>query len=158
MIRVRTGFLAEAVVTDRDTNQISAFGLIEEIQAASFPTSMPRMALFCAWERALTDSPEHRVEVSVTLNGRDLARQSIDINFAQFLRTRATMRFEGLTLAEPGNLVFRLAIPGHDTAEWTLAALRKAPETRGAAHPGARPVYDSGQVSISVGSANVNRR
>jgi hypothetical protein len=161
MIRTLICFAAEGVITDAETRQVSAFGLLENVQASSFPVALQRIALFCMWERALTDTPECGVELSVTLNGQEIARQIIDINFAQFLRTRSTIRFEGVTLAEPGNLVFRLALPGHDVAEWVVTVNRAAPTAPGpvgatAAGASSR-VYESQPVSVAIGKVNFHR-
>jgi len=159
MIRAKTFFVAEGVSVDRETNLVSAFGLMESVQAIAFPVVLQRAFLFCIWERLPTDPSEFRYELALTLNGRDLERRTIDTGFASSLRTRTTIRFEGLTLSEPGNVVFRLAVPEHDVAEWVMTATAASHEMSGAV--GAtrpRHFYDSGQISISLGSANINRR
>jgi hypothetical protein len=159
MIRAKTCFVAEGVSIDRETNLVSAFGLMESVQAAAFPVMLQKVVLLCIWERSPADPPEFRYELALTLNGRELERRSIDTGFGNALRTRTTIRFEGLTLAEPGNLVFRLAVREHGVAEWGMtatAAPQAVPGAVGAA--GRSHVYDSGQISVSVGSTNGNRR
>ncbi len=159
MIRAKTCFVAEGVITDLETKQVSAFGLVESLQASSFPIVLQRVFLLCIWERSLADPSEFRFELTLTLNGRELERKVINASFAGFLRTRSTIRFEGLTLAEPGNLVFRLAVPEHDVAEWVMTATAAAHAVSGAVGAtGWSHVYDSGQFSVSVGSTNINRR
>ena len=158
MIRVKTCFVAEGVVTDRDTDQISAFGLLEHVEAASYPLAIQKLAFFCLWGRASTDPQLASCEFSVTLNGKDIVRHGVNIDFQQFLRNRCTIKLDGFVLNEPGDVTFRLAIPGHDTAEWTLEAGRSAAETQGAGPRPTRPVYDSGQYSMSPGDRNLHRR
>ena len=159
MIRAKACFVAEGVVTDRETNQVSAFGLMENVQATGFPVVLHRAVLLCIWERLPTDPSEFRYELALTLNGRELERKIIATGFAEALRTRTTIRFEGLTLTEPGNVVFRVAIPGHDVAEWVMTATAASHAVSGAAGAAGRShVYDSGQVLVSVGGANINRR
>ena len=154
MIRVKTCFVAEGVVTDRDTDQTSAFGLVEGVQAETYPLAIQKLAFFCLQARTPGDPQRVTGEFSLTLNGRDLARQSVDIDFQQLLQNRTTIRLVGLTLSEPGELVFRMAIPGHDTAEWTMQASRAAAGALGAmGSTGPSRLYDSGQVSISLGGA-----
>jgi hypothetical protein len=64
-----------------------------------------------------------------------------------------------VTLKEPGTVVFRLAIPGHETAEWTLEAVSTATGTPGPMGPSrSGHLYDSGLVSISLGSTTPPRR
>ena len=159
MIRVKTCFVAEGVVTDRDTSQVSAFGILENVQADSYPLSVQKLAFFCLWGRVAGDPQRASCEFSITLNGQDIARQGVDIDFQQYFNNRCTIRLDGFTLNEPGIVVFRLAIPGHDIAEWTLEARRAAAAAPGAAGPaGSSRIYDSGEVSVSVGSVSVHRR
>ena len=55
MIRAKTCFLAEGVTTDRDTGQVSAFRLIQNLRTAAYPAAVPKIAFFCLWERADAD-------------------------------------------------------------------------------------------------------
>jgi hypothetical protein len=159
MIRVKTCFVAEGVITDRDTDQISAFGLLENLHAESYPLSVQKLAFFCLWGRSSTDPQRATCEFSITLNGKDLVRQGVDIDFQQYLHDRCTIRLDGFALSEPGSVVFRLAIPGHETAEWALEAGRGASGASGTVHAaGSSRIYESNPVSISVGNVNVHRR
>ena len=157
MIRAKTCFIAEGIVTDRDTDRISAFALLEDVQAASYPLLTQKVAFFCLWGRTSADPQRVTCEFSITLNGRDIMRHGLDVDFQQYLHNRCVIRLDGFTLNEPGVVVFRLAIPGHDTAEWTLDVVRTAststPRTVGPTGPSR--IYDSGNVSISVGGAGV---
>ena len=127
MFRVMTCFVAEGVITDRDTGQVSVFGLLENLQAESYPLSIQKIAFFCLWARAADDPQWATCELSITLNGQDIARQSIGIDFQQHFHNRCKLLLDGFALSAPGTVVFRLAIPGHETAEWTIEASIKAP-------------------------------
>ncbi|HEY8061649.1 MAG TPA: hypothetical protein VID74_02570 [Gemmatimonadales bacterium] len=152
MIRAKTCFLAEGVTTDRDTGQISAFRLIQNLRAAAYPISVPKIAFFCLWERDGADPSRARAEFSITLDGRDITRQPVDVDFGQHLMNCCTIWIADLGLAMPGHLVLRAAISGHQAAEWTLdagivpGASLPAPAT-------SHHVYDFGPVSISNGNA-----
>ena len=159
MIRVKACFVAEGVIIDRDTNQISAFGLLDNLQSDTYPKSVQKLAFFCLWTRTSGDPERVTCKFSVTQNQRDIARQDIDIDFQGHLYNRCNIRLERFALNEPGTVVFRLAIPGHDTAEWTMEASHTAAAEPGAVGPtGSSRIYDSGNVSISVGGANVHAR
>jgi hypothetical protein len=158
MIRAKTCFVAEGVITDRDTDRISAFALLDDVQAASYPLLIQKLAFFCLWGRTGMDPQRVTCEFSITLNGQDIVRHGLDVDFQQYLHNRCVIRLDGFTLNEPGVVVFRLAVPDHDTAEWTLDVVRTAststPRTVGPT--GSGRIYDSGNVSISVGGANVH--
>jgi hypothetical protein len=51
MIRAKTCFLAEGVTTDRDTGQVSAFRLVQNLRSRGLPVSVPKVAFFALWER-----------------------------------------------------------------------------------------------------------
>jgi hypothetical protein len=160
MIRAKTCFVAEGVITDRDTDRISAFALLDDVQAASYPLLIQKLAFFCLWGRTSTDPQRLTCEFSITLTAQDIVRHGLDIDFQQYLHNRCVIRLDGFTLKEPGVVVFRLAIPDHDIAEWTLEVVRTAStSTLGTVGPtGPSRIYDSGDVSISVGGASVHAR
>ena len=152
MIRTKTCFLAEGVTTDRDTGQVSAFRLVQNLRAAAYPVSVPKLAFFCLWERADSDPAHSRAEFSITLDGRDITRQPVDLDFGLLVMNGCTIWITDLELGTPGHVVFRAAIPGHGAAEWTLDAsvvAGAAPIAPATSHH----VYDFGPVSISAGNA-----
>ena len=148
MIRAKTCFLAEGVTTDRDTGQISAFRIIQNLRAAAYPVSVPKVAFFCLWERDGADLSRSLAEFSITLDGRDITRQAVDVDFGLHLMNCCTIWIADLELAAPGHVVFRAAIAGHGAAEWTLDAGNVAGASP-IAPATSRQVYDFGAVSIS---------
>jgi len=152
MIRAKTCFLAEGVTTDRDTGQVSAFRLIQNLRTAVYPAAMPKIAFFCLWERDGADPSRSRADFSITLDGRDITRQPVDIDFGQQLMNSCTIWIADLEIGAPGHLVFQAAIPGHGAAEWSLAAgiVAGAPPPAPAT---SRPVYDFDFGSISKANA-----
>lgn len=159
MIRVKTCFVAEGVVVDRDSNQATAYSIIEDLLTPSYPLFLQKIAFFSRWDRTSSDPAQCRAEFSLTHDGQDLSRQFIDFDFGESLRTRCTIRLDGLSLARPGTVVFRLAIPGHEAAEYAIHAETTPSTSPGTVGPtGPSRIYDSGQVSISVGTVNVHRR
>jgi len=157
MIRAKVCFVAEGVSIDRETNLVSAFGLLETLHPDSYPLFLQRISFLCVWEREGTDPQRCRGEFSITLDGQDISRQSIDIDFLHHLRNKTTIRLNGFVVSQPGNIVFRLAIPGHDQAEYVVIAgpatpAARAPDTTGA-WP-SNPLYETGPVSVAFGHIN----
>ena len=160
MIRAILCFVAEGVSIDRDSGQFTAYAVIERLAASAFPLLVPRLAFFCLWERAGTDSQVPHAGLSVSLNGQVLAHQEIPIDFEQYLRTRCAIRLDMLTITEPGSLVFKLTVPDHHTAEWAidiLATEQAASVIAASDLRPTRPLYESQPVSISAGTLSVHR-
>ena len=159
MIRAKTSFVAEGVTIDRETNKVSAYGLVEYLRTEAFPLYFQKLFFFCLWERENGDPERCRAEFSMTMNGRELARQGVDIDFAQLPRNRCVVRIDDFSVGEPGTVAFQLAIPGHGSAEWWIDVRHAPPAAPGpVGASGAGVIYESQTVSLSVGSVNVHRR
>ena len=160
MIRAILRFVAEGVSTDRETDQVSAFRLLETVTSESYPVPIARAAFLCLWERDSTDPSRCRAELTITVEDQEITPQTIDLDFGRFLRNRCVINIDGLVIGQPGKAVFRLAIPGHGAAEWTLAAKTTAEAAMtGATGSTLRaPLYDSGQVSMSENSVAPPKR
>lgn len=152
MIRAKTCLLAEGVTTDRETGQVSAFRIVQNLRAAAYPVPVPKLAFFCLWERDESDPARVRAEFSITLDGRDVTRQPVDVDFGSHAMNDCTIWIADLQLGAPGHVVFRAAIAGHGAAEWALVASvvgGTAPIAPAKSHH----VYDSGAVSIGGSNA-----
>lgn len=158
MIRVKACFVAEGVITDKDSGQVSAYSLVESIEAPSYPVVVQKIAFFCLWERTLADPALLRAEFTVLLDGKELVRQPVDIDFGSGLRNRCTIRLDGFAPERPGKFLFRLALPGHETAEWSFTASVAPPSAVAGVGLGDVPTWNSGQFSMSIGTVNVHRR
>jgi hypothetical protein len=160
MIRAKLCFVAEGVSNDRETDQVSAFNFYEHFAARSYPASVQRIAFFCLLERAPADPARCRAEFSISLDGEDVVRQPVDLDFGTLPHCRCTIRVDGFAPQRPGTILFRLAIPGHDAAEYSVTATTSpATATGRAAAAGAfDPIWNSGQYTASIGTVNVNHR
>jgi hypothetical protein len=120
MIRCKLCVLAENVVQDSQTNNISVFGIFEEIVPQGFPFFLTKIAFFALWERDSTDSETYVAEFSVTLNDQRLHTASININFTGARRHRSIVNIQGFVIPQPGQLVFTLRIQDGPEATCTL--------------------------------------
>jgi hypothetical protein len=150
MIRAKTCFVAEGVTTDRDTGQVSAFRLVQNLRSAAYPCRC-RSWLLLPVGAYRADPSRSRTEFSITLDGRDITRQAVDIDFGQHLMSCCTIWVADLELGAPGHVVFQAEVPGHGAAEWALDASVVSGAAR--SRPHVAQVYDFGPVSIGSGNA-----
>jgi hypothetical protein len=95
------------------------------------------------------DPARSRAEFSLTLDGRDILRHPLDIEFGTGLRNRCTIRVATFTPDRPRRVVFQLAIPNHETAEWSFMAELRAANPAGGVRP-AKLAWTSEPVSIVI--------
>jgi hypothetical protein len=138
MIRQKICFVAEGVLIDSHTGQASAFNILEGIQAGGFPLFIQKSAFFCLWERDDTDASQYRAVFTVTLGNEEIARQNLDIDFLEKIRNRSIVYLNGIVIPRPGLVVFRLSVPEHATAEYTIEII-STPQVHQAVQQGVTP-------------------
>jgi hypothetical protein len=112
--------VCESVSTDRETNRVSLFNIIEEVQLSAAPGSGYIIAQFVAvacWNRMPADEGK---DYQATLRIHSPGEESIDfpLNFQmERPRHRLTFRFQGLPAVRPGDLRFELLVNGQHTAD-----------------------------------------
>ena len=128
MIKPTLCAVAESVSVDGETNVTSILGLLEQIQAESFPVLMQRMTFIVFYVRDAGDPTELRGEFTVTIGNQTIVMQAVNVKFLDTLRTRVVVKLVGMTIPQPGKLKFRLALPGVDDAESETEITAMAPK------------------------------
>jgi hypothetical protein len=98
---------AEQCAIDSASNRTSIFNLLEELKVPTFPSAMYLMTIFSLWEREPTEA-DFDASVVITLNGREIFRNPLRVNFQDMLRCRAIMVLQGLVINEPGLLLVEI--------------------------------------------------
>lgn len=165
MIRAKVCLVAEGVTLDHETGLATAFCIQESVKPPAYPSAAQKMTFFCLFEREPSDPSRVSGEFTIALGAQKIAECAIDVDFLQFRSNRMSLRVEGLVIPAPGALSFRLALPGHTAAEYTIRA--DAPAAQGAAgsptSPYATPRGSSGfgasppTVTIAGGDVRVRR-
>src|ERR1044071_4467920 len=119
MVTAKICLLAQDVVTDSQRNTLSVFHIAEEVVAEGFPATWNTAAIVI-WEREGSDSAVIEGEVSMMLEGHRLFTRSMHVDFGQLLRTRSVLKFQGVTVPNPGNLTFRVALRSGTAVEYTV--------------------------------------
>jgi hypothetical protein len=115
MIKTQLMLCAETVLRDAETNTVSAINLIEEIPSPGFPLFVPKMTVMMLLERQATDSATPAAELKMTLDGMDLHRGPVRIDFQDKLRSRVIVTYNGIPIPKPGLLKLEMAVTGGET-------------------------------------------
>lgn len=105
MLRVKYALCAEGIVRDATTNSITAYNILEEVNAIGFPVVMPRLAIVVAVERESTDSSQQSARLRITLGDHELLSHALSLDFQEKLINRAIISLQGLVIPAAGTLV-----------------------------------------------------
>lgn len=122
MIQPKLFFCADNAALDGRYNTISAFHILEEVGAATFPLVVPRLAIIGMFSREETDPINIELQLQVTLGAAQLLVASVPLNFAHQLRTRAILELNGFLLPTPGLVVFSLRHGESLLTSWSIRA------------------------------------
>jgi len=111
--------VAESVSTDRETNNVSVFNILEDV-SGKLPLEIPRLVAVSAWNMAPEDRDK---DFQVTLripqpwNETDPKYFDFPINFTtERRRHRVSHRLEALQIKEPGELRLQILLNGQPVA------------------------------------------
>lgn len=130
-MKVIWAVLCERVVIDRETNNLSLFNVVEEVQV---PAQQPRSVaealdesviptsyeLVVLWGRSELELPEKGFgRVRILLPGdKDFLTQEYEVDLTTFLRLRSRLRLPGLPAGGEGVYLFK--VDGKSSGqEWT---------------------------------------
>jgi len=114
MIRCQIILLAQGVVRDAETNNVSIFNILEEVKAKSFPVFIPEVACFAYLVNDAEAPGVVENELVVTLGDDELLRTPVTSDFQGKHRNRLTVKIGGLPLPHPGVLRVTLTNPDGD--------------------------------------------
>lgn len=101
-------FGAEGIVRDAQSNNITAFNILERLSSPSFPLFFPRIFFFCLLERNIDEPPQCDFKLKVINNTETLLEIPTHSNFKDQTRNRQIIEIGGLAIPAPGNLIFTL--------------------------------------------------
>jgi len=101
-------FASEGVIRDTQTNNISAFNILEQISSPGFPLFMQKMFFFCLLEREEGDPATVELRVIASNNDQTIVEVGSTVNFQEKNRNRLIIQIGGLAIPSPGKLVFTL--------------------------------------------------
>jgi hypothetical protein len=104
--------VAEIVSADKVTNDISAINIVDTIQSQGFPVIFRRLTFLTTLRRDMSDASLVDVQLTVTLDGQELAKAVHVLNFEQGDIAKDIARIEGFVIPKAGLLKFVLSTIG----------------------------------------------
>jgi len=120
MINCKIAMCAESVVVDKNTNNVSVFNMIEELKSHGFPVLSRKLVYFFFMTRDKTNAEVQKGSLVISLDGEELNRFPVQIDFHDKLRTRAIITIEGYLIPKPGTLSAVLILRGKEYGRWEV--------------------------------------
>lgn len=100
---------AKGISVDQKTNNVSIYGLLEQIQAKQFPFVYPEYQLLFMLEKKEEESSRLNFFISAKLNGNELFHAESEIDFSGKNKVRIITTIYQIPISEPGILEFSIA-------------------------------------------------
>jgi hypothetical protein len=127
MIQTKLATFAESVVRDTETNSISIFNMIEELNASEFPVLMPKLSVFFLVERTDEERKQYDAVIDLNLDEQHIGQASMSGDFEGKLRTRIILVIQGIVIEHPGRLTAKLTLNGDVISELGVVVQRAEP-------------------------------
>jgi hypothetical protein len=101
-------FCAEGIIRDSQTNNISAYNILENINSPGFPLFIPNIFFFSLLEKKNTEPNINNFTLTVSNNKQSLLDIPISSDFQDKHRCRQIVKIGGIAVPSPGLLTFKL--------------------------------------------------
>ena len=128
MPRLEYFIVSESIAIDSQTNRVSIFNVLEEIQSPGFPTLLPNTAIIAVWiAEAGDDQRDFQVVFSVAAPGENEPRR-FPVNFRiPQARARTVIQLVGYPVPGPGEIAFAVELNGQYIASHTAIVAMEVP-------------------------------
>jgi hypothetical protein len=125
----RLFFCCDSFSADQRSNTISAFHIMENLTVAALPVVIPRVTVIAVLSREEDDPPTPDFQLEVRLGDQQLVAHPFNVNFANYLTTKAVAELNAIVVQTPGQLSFVLRQAGEEKAYWpvTITQLGQQP-------------------------------
>ena len=104
MIKSKICLLADGVVRDSVTNNVSVFNIFEEITPERMPFVVPRIVAYTLLEREETDPAQIEILVKIKNNDETAFERNIPVDFRGLRRDQLINTFAGMPVRNSGVL------------------------------------------------------
>lgn len=130
MARLEYFLVCESMSTDQETNRVSLFNILDDIQVA-LPDARPQQSLLITqlvavscWNHEPGDEEkEFQAVVRIHAPGQEEKDFPLNFKIVDQPRHRLSFRFQGIPKLEPGQLEFELLLNGKHVASHTVNVL-----------------------------------
>ena len=118
MIEVKLFLCSDSAAIDARTNAVSAFQIMEQVNAPSFPIVIPRMSIIATLTRGDEDAGRH-LSLEIDCGGQQLFSGPFPINLSQ-PTARAVVELQGFVVPGPQPLHLLLKVEQETLSTWTI--------------------------------------
>lgn len=126
---------AKGLVRDVETNTISVFGILEQLNPDALPAFIPEAGVFVLWRRVGNEGPSD-VTFVCRNNQLELARQVIRVDFENQQACRSLIGLRGMPVHEAGSVSFEFRQDGVDQPLALYEIMITPPRARVESPPG----------------------
>ena len=119
MIRAKLFVVCESASIDSRTNSVSAFHIMDQLNAMAFPVVLPHVSIIALFAREDADASNVQFQLQIFLEDQQLFGGPLRVNFVQQLLARTVLDMHGLLLTRPGTLRFVLRNGDEMLGSWT---------------------------------------
>lgn len=120
MITSKLLLCCHGAVRDAQTNNVSVFNILEQVNGAGFPTFIPTLFIVAFVKREKDDPENCTATLEINLGETSLGAFPIDIAFGEKLKSRLITELQGLVIPQPGILSFELKIDNQKINAWEV--------------------------------------
>jgi len=120
LIRSRLFFCSDSASIDARTNALSAFHIIEQVNAPSFPVVIPRVSILCFLSREDADPSQVSLQLQIFSGDQKLFDGPVAIDFVQQRATRTILELNGMVVPSPVELRFVLVLEKTVLDSWAI--------------------------------------
>ena len=120
MLRCTLAVVAESVVRDAQSNNVSVFNIIEAFGSASFPAILPRLAILFMLTREEGDPAQYALSLRISQGDHGEDTFPVDCNFAEHRRSRSIIQLGGLAVRGAGRIRFVLRHEQEELGAWVV--------------------------------------
>jgi len=124
-MKLQLAILAQGTSTDRFSNRLSIFNLIERIEASTFPFLIPEAAFVIVLRRESNEPSQFDTEILVRLGDVVVAKANTHIDFEDKFGARHIVNFQGFPVFNPGELTFQFGLPGGEVIQASVPVVQQ---------------------------------
>jgi len=120
---------ADSHALDGPSNRVSAFHILEDLGAPSFPIAIPHLSIIAMLERTASESEDVPLTFKIYMDKTEQAQIPFDLRFQGKLRVRALADLHGVVVQGPGTLRIACLNKSKEIGSWSIQITQMAPPT-----------------------------